>query len=128
MEADEVENLVLVARRDQLPKQPILLACISPHSLRLGRVVPVLPVGPPAARQSLSGTRAGAQPTVPGSDHCALLGLGMGDILFAARPAARSSVGQLQVGLPLVLMRFTGHFRTCPPRAYAPPFDWLARV
>src|SRR3954465_8817108 len=36
MEADEVENLVLVARRDQVPKQPILLACISPHSLRLG--------------------------------------------------------------------------------------------
>ena len=44
--ADEVENVVLVACRDQLPKQAELLTRLSPHSLRLGRVVPVLPVGP----------------------------------------------------------------------------------
>src|SRR5215207_1560363 len=30
--ADQVENVVLVACRDQLAKQAILLACISPHS------------------------------------------------------------------------------------------------
>ena len=48
IEADEVENLVLVARRDQLPKQPILLARLSPHLLRFGRVVPVLPRAFPA--------------------------------------------------------------------------------
>jgi hypothetical protein len=37
--ADEVENVVLVPCRDQSAKQAIVLACISPHSLRLGRVV-----------------------------------------------------------------------------------------
>jgi hypothetical protein len=31
--ADQVQNVVLVPCRDQLPKQAILLACISPHSL-----------------------------------------------------------------------------------------------
>src|SRR5215207_5666702 len=51
--ADEVENVVLVPCRDHLAKQVILLACISPHSLGLGRVVPVLPVGPARPLQSL---------------------------------------------------------------------------
>jgi hypothetical protein len=59
--ADEVENVVLVAC---LPKQAILLACISPHSLRLGRVVPVLPVRPAGAFETLGSARAGAESAV----------------------------------------------------------------
>jgi hypothetical protein len=42
--ADQVENVVLIPCRDQLPKQLQLLTRLSPHLLRLGRVVPVLPV------------------------------------------------------------------------------------
>src|SRR5829696_7785612 len=41
-----------------------LLARISPHSLRLGRVVPVLPVGPARLLQSLWRARSGARSTV----------------------------------------------------------------
>src|SRR5215207_11269424 len=41
--ADEVEKVVLVLCRDQLPKQLQLLARLSPHLLRLRRVVAVLP-------------------------------------------------------------------------------------
>jgi hypothetical protein len=41
--ADQVEN-VLIPCHDQLPKQLQLLTRLSPHLLRLGRVVPVLPV------------------------------------------------------------------------------------
>ena len=62
--ADQVQNGVLVACRDQLAKQAILLACISPHSLRLGRVVPVLPVGPAGALQPLRRARSGARSTM----------------------------------------------------------------
>src|SRR5215217_2479514 len=112
---------VLVACRDQLPKQAELPARLSSHLLCLGGVVAVLPVGPTAARQSLSGTRAGAQPAVhPAAPIAHCWALAWATVPFAARPAARSSVGQLEVRLPLVLMRFTGHFRTCPPRAYSP--------
>ena len=39
--ADEVENVVLVPCRDQLVKQAILLARLSPHLLRLSREVAV---------------------------------------------------------------------------------------
>ena len=53
--ADEVENIVLVACRDQLPKHAKLLTRLSPHSLRLGRVVPVLPVGPAGSLQQKRG-------------------------------------------------------------------------
>ena len=62
--ADEVENVFLISCRDQLAKQAILLACISPHSLRLGRVVPVLPVGPARPLQFLWRARSGARSTV----------------------------------------------------------------
>ena len=62
--ADEVENVVLVACCDQLPKQAILLARLPPHPLRLGRVVPVLPVGPARPLQSLWRARSGARSTV----------------------------------------------------------------
>ena len=66
--ADEVENVFLIPCRDQLAKQAILLACISPNLLHLGRVVPVLPVGPTGAFEPVRYARTGARATV----HAAL--------------------------------------------------------
>jgi hypothetical protein len=119
--ADEGENVVLIPCRDQLAKQAILLACISPHSLRLGRVVPVLPVGPPAARQPLSGARAGAQAAVyPAAAVAHRRGLAWLSISLAPRPATWSRIRELKVRPPAGFLRFTGHFSTRPPGVYGP--------
>ena len=50
--ADEVENVVLVACRDQLPKQAILLACISRRLNKPQIHFRTLPLKPPHARQA----------------------------------------------------------------------------
>src|SRR5215203_893131 len=42
-----------VACRRQLPKQAEVLTRVSPNPLRLGRIVPVLPVGPARAFEAL---------------------------------------------------------------------------
>ena len=62
--ADQVENVVFVACRNQLSKQAILLARFSAHTLRLDRVVPVLPTALARPLQSLWRARAGARSTV----------------------------------------------------------------
>jgi len=119
----------LMRSRTSSSSSPAAISCrsrrncparLSPHLLCLCRVVPVLPVGPTAARQSLSGTRTGAQPTVhPAATiaHCRALALAT--IPLATRAATRGSVGQLEVRPPAVPLRFLSHFRTHPRRVFA---------
>ena len=52
--ADQVENVASVPGRDQLPKQAIRPARLPPHSLHLGRVASVLPVGSAGAFEPLA--------------------------------------------------------------------------
>jgi hypothetical protein len=99
--ADEVENVVLVACVDQLAKQPIVLTRLSPHPLGLGRVVPVLPVGPARPLQSLWRARSGASSTV-----------------HAASPVRhRSTSTPLTIPAPRATSRVTGRVAPAAGRA-----------
>jgi hypothetical protein len=86
------QNSVLVPCCDQLPKQPILLARLSPHSLRLRRVVPVLPVGPARPLQSLWRARSGARSTVHATSPVRHRGPVTGAAVPTPCSAARGSV------------------------------------
>jgi len=109
--ADEVENVVLVACRDQLPKHAELLTRLSPHSLRLGRVVPVLPVGPAGSLQAFWCSWARAQSAMyatPPVRHCRLAAR----LAIALAPGSTSGscVREVEMGSPAVVLRFVGHF------------------
>src|SRR3954471_5887940 len=110
----------LISCRDQLAKKAILLACISPNLLRLGRVVPVLPVGPARPRQSLWRARSGARSTV----HAASPVRHRGPVTGAAVPtpcsAARGSVRTVETFAAERRLGFLGHFRAFPPAVPRP--------
>jgi hypothetical protein len=118
--ADQVQNVVLVPCRNQLAKQPILLTRLSPHSLRLGRVVPVLPVGPARPLQSLWRARSGARSTV----HAASPVRHRRPVTGAAVPtpcsAARGSVCAVEAFAAEQRLGFLGHFGTFPPAVPRP--------
>jgi hypothetical protein len=118
--ADEVENVVLVPCRDQLAKQTILLTRLSPHLLCLGRVIPVLPVGPARPLQSLWRARSGTRSTV----HAASPVWHRGPVTGAAVPtpcsAARGSVRTAETLAAERRLGFLGHFRPFPPAVPRP--------
>src|SRR5215207_6829879 len=115
--ADQVEEVVFVAYGDQLPKHAELLARLSPHSLRLGRVVPVLPVGPAGSLQAFWCSRPGAEPAMhatPPVRHCRLAAR----LAIALAPGSTSAscLREVEMGSPAVVLRFIGHFSLDPPR------------
>jgi hypothetical protein len=114
--ADEVENVVLVPCRDQLPKQAIMLACISPHSLRLGRVVPVLPVGPARPLQTFGSARPRAWPAVHAATPVRHRSTSAWPAITAPRATPRRSISQRQALAENARMRFVFHFEVLPPR------------
>jgi hypothetical protein len=118
--ADQVQNAVLVPCRDQLPKQAILLACISPHSLRLRRVVPVLPTTLARPLKTFGRARPRARATM----HAASPVRHRGPVTGAAVPtpcsAARGSVHMVETFAAEWRLGFLGHFRTFPPAVPRP--------
>src|SRR5215217_3629136 len=115
--ADQVEEVVFVAYGDQLAKHAELLTRLSPHSLRLGRVVPVLPVRPAGAFETLGSARAGAESAVhatPPVRHCRLAAW----LAIALAPGSTSGscVREVEMVSPAVVLRFIGHFCLGSPR------------